>query len=493
MSLDPWTRRTCLALFLLVAGGRMWMVSAVDSDLPHWDQWFAEFGAIVGPLGEGTFAIRDLALPHNEHLVLFPRLLSASLLVASSRWEPLDEAIVSALVRAACLCLVFVVLTRRLSSPARATLALLLAAYGALPIGTFNLLSGFQVQFFLAEALAVAALWFLFSGDLEIEHFAIGSALLLIGLFNMATPLLTAASAGVLLLLRSGTGSEDRRSRDLAAAFCLFSLAAWIFWGTRHLSARGSGARDLSEFASTLLSLLSWPTPRLWIVAAMTVVPLALFAVRFRKRPATRADWFVAAIGLSSLLQVVAIALARTDAANAFSQYRDGLWFRLVIGFLLLDVATPPRDSSRVSRSALAWAAIVFLGMTVDATQRGAAELRAIREGSAVSTPRLRRALASGDFADHVDEQYAIARAIAARDISFLNDPQERFAVPGIFIDRLKNAPRHFVDLMPARLVGARPAPVSRGLRALAAAGPLWLLGGLVLLGLRLREAVRAN
>lgn len=75
-----------LALFLIVLGAKLWLVQQAGSDLPFRDQWDAEGNLLVHYCNH-QLSIREFFQPHNEHRILWTRLLALSLLALNRQWD----------------------------------------------------------------------------------------------------------------------------------------------------------------------------------------------------------------------------------------------------------------------------------------------------------------------------------------------------------------------------------------------------------------------
>lgn len=494
MATDRWTRqfRAAVALFLVVLGARLMLVGHAGSHLPLWDQWFGEFAPIVAVDAQRPVRVSDLAIPHNEHFVLFPRLMTLGLLKVGGRWEPKDELVVSALVRAAGLAAVFLLLGRGRSASEGAVLLVLLAGLGALPVGVFNLLSGFQVQFFLGEPLAVVALFLLCSAPLTLDRLSLGGLALLIGLFNMATPLLAAATAALLLGLRALRG-ESPRTNLMAASF-LGSVALWAYWSSRSRALSSLAAHDVAQFVGALTRLWAWPFPEAPVLALLVPVPLLLLLRRmWRADPQDRAFWFILSLTILGLLQDVATASARALGGGQLAQYTDGIWFRLIVGFLglaqALSPSSPAATRAQVPRGAAVWACFVAAAMLADSFLRGVPEMSAIRSAAETRLPLMARALESGDFQTFEAENQVILEGLSRVDLRFFTDSTLRFAIPSRFITDLRRLREPLLRRMPAALVGSAPGGISVVLQGLVGFGSVILLVGLVAMATALRRS----
>lgn len=492
-ALNRWQVRSAIALMLVVLGGRLWLVERAGSDLPLWDQWWSDFGTVVLPLSQGTLDFSSLAKAHNEHHLFFQRVILTSLMAVSGRWEPRDALIVSALARAIGLAVIFLVLARHQSMRTRGILLVLLATLGAMPVGTFNLLSGFQIQFFIGEPLAIVALALLFDGRLTVERLAAAMSLLLLALLNMATPLITSLGAIAVFGLRIAL-KRGERSRNLAAASALGIFVLFTFATTPRTTYLQ--ARSFSEFAPVFVRLVSWPAPDFPILGALALVPPVLLLRRLVREPfMPGSSWFVFALALTAWIQNGAIAFARARSGQtAFPQYLDGLWLGHLISLLALaEVLRPKAGKSAIlqARACAVWGLCLFTGLVADASLRGLPLVERVREVVARRQPAFADAMARGDLSAFEGETQEVDQMMRKGEYQFFDDPTGRFAIPAPVYSRLAddNTRRSLVPFLPAILVSAEPSWISRAMRLVSRSAPLTAGIGLVLLVLSLREA----
>ncbi len=472
-----------LALFFLVLGGRLWFIDRAGSDLPVWDQWWAEFETVIVRLADDSFSLYHLAEQHNEHRLFFQRLSTYALVTLSGRWEPRDELVVSAFVRAAGLLIVFLALARHQSPRIQGILLGLLTLLGALPVGVFNLLSGFQMQFFVAEPLTVLALAFLFLGPLNVERLAIACALLLLALVNMATPVITALSAaavlGLRIALRRGVLSANLAVASLLGVFGFFAFATSA--GMAHLQAEG-----LWEFLSVFAKLAAWPFPESPVLGLIALAPPLLLLHRvIRDAEAANSAWFVLALSATGWLQMAAIAFARAKSAETYPQYVDGLWFGHVVSLVALGEALRPKagETARLqTRACTLWGFWLMSTLLSDAALRGVPNVEAVRRAVALRQPDFAQALEKGGSATFAAEVRHVYQMMVAKDFSFLDHPAGRFAIPGRVYSQVMNDREKLKGLLPARLVGAPLSATSSVLQGTTRLAPLVIVLGLILL-----------
>ena len=167
-------------VFLVVLAGRLLLTSLFAESVPYWDQWDAEGARLLKPWLEGQLDLAQLFAPHNEHRVVFSRLLSLALFEANQgQWDNLVLAQANGVVYAGISVLLYALLAPGLATRVqRLALAAALCLLAWLPFGHTNALVGFQNQFFAMSGFAAATL---------------GMAAL--GRDRMATPVLTVVLA----------------------------------------------------------------------------------------------------------------------------------------------------------------------------------------------------------------------------------------------------------------------------------------------------------
>ena len=145
-----------VALLLLVAGTRLVLAAAYASPVPFWDQWDAEGANLLAPWLDGTLPASRWFDAHNEHRVLWTRLLTLGLFEANGgQWDNLVAALANCVFPGLLAALLYAGLHGGLASRStRAVLFVGLMLLGVLPFGWENLVVGFQSQFFLMVLIA---------------------------------------------------------------------------------------------------------------------------------------------------------------------------------------------------------------------------------------------------------------------------------------------------------------------------------------------------
>jgi len=472
-----------LALALVVLGGRLWVVAGAATDLPYWDQWFISFFQVVVPWMDGELRPWEMPLhTENEHHLLYQRFLTWGLLQVTGRWEPGVEVVVASIFRAFELCVVFTLLAAGQPGYARRGLLVILAALGALPAASFNLLSNCGIQYFIGEALHMGLLA-VCARALDGRRFLLAVALSLAAFMNMANVVITLAAAVLTLMMRRLVAGRAA-SWTVAPAAGLLGLALVFFAATPRMP--GLGARGPAEFMDTFVRVLAWPFPDAWGLGLFILLPPILLFARLRDLPEESPSWFLLSLSIGSILQAAAIAFGRARSLpRSFAQYTDGLWMTLIIAGLVLVTALRPRQGERRRRpSGLEGlvGAFVLLLIAIGAVVRGIPETADAARAARLREPLLATALETGDFRVFSAETLAIVKEQSAGVFDFFDHPSGRFAIPRSIQVILVPGFTRYRAALPASLARVPPSRVVRASRGLALAGPGVLLVGLLLM-----------
>ncbi|MGA2278783.1 MAG: hypothetical protein ABSG80_00615 [Verrucomicrobiota bacterium] len=316
------------ALFLVVLGAKLWVVQLYGSPLPLWDQWYeAEF--FFRPWVEGHLTWKVFFSAHNEHRILFTRLLDLSVIWLNGRWEPLLQMTINAFVHAAFVCGLAFCLWNFLGRKNGWFICALLAPFFALPYAGENTIWAFNSQLYLLDITSLAALAGMGFGKPGGRNWWLGLAAAILGLFTMASGMLAPLAVGGLVILRA----IKQRRLDRGNLITLGACLAVVCLG-RALSVTMEGDRLLRaqtfvQFTSALTRNLTWPffdTPEM---VCLISLPLALLAALYFRLnfQEPRAAEFLLTFGLWGVLQSVGLAYGRANYGEMIpaSRYMDVL------------------------------------------------------------------------------------------------------------------------------------------------------------------------
>jgi len=153
-------------LLVLIFAPMLWLgllMYAYGVDTPYWDEW-DEIPSGLMKLHDGTLSWSDLIAQHNEHRILFPRIILLATAWFTS-WNVRAELLITWLL--ACLCSFNLWRISRITGSAGSNLDLaLMAAANVLlftPVAFENWLWGFQIGFLLPLAAMTLAIWLVFA------------------------------------------------------------------------------------------------------------------------------------------------------------------------------------------------------------------------------------------------------------------------------------------------------------------------------------------
>ena len=323
------TKRTLaawLAAFFLVAlGAKLWTIQLWATNIPYWDQW-DEARLLFKPWLEGNLSWRDFFIPHNEHRIVFTRLLDLLEVKLNGQWDIYLQTVVNALLHLAYGCGLATVIWHFIGRKHAGLICFLLLPFFALPFAAENTIHGFQSQFYFTNIFSVIAILGLGFGKPCEKFWFAGLLAAALAIFTMASGFLAAAAMVGLMVLRTLKQRGISRGEILTALGGLAVVALGLALKVSVAEHQKFQAKSIFDFAETLLANLAWPFSVQPAMAILFCLPLALVFVRHwrgeGKNP--RAAEFVLTLGLWGFLQAAALAFGRANLADS-SRYFDAL------------------------------------------------------------------------------------------------------------------------------------------------------------------------
>lgn len=403
----PTSRTRLLVVGFALAAGflafsmKLALVHAYGSDVPYWDEWDAIGAELLVPHALGQLHARSFLRPHNEHLLLFTRLIDYSLAVSNGQWDALLEMTVNAVIHAG-VCSALLLFARRFVRGARfAAVSIVVTLLFVLAFDRENTLAGFQSQFYLLEWGALGMfLLCVPSAPMSPRWWAgwlVGAA----SLGTMSSGFMAAAT--VLLLLAVSAAIDRRLSARVAAAAALLAVLCvagllTIYHVPSHDSFR---ARSPWVWLVGTASALSWPLsgwPPAFVVLQLPVAVLIVKRLRARQVAGDEAVLF--ALAAWTWMNAAAIAYGRASLGMAESpRYTDVYAIGLVANVLALAILSVRGSRARAwVPLALLWIALFSLGLW-DQNRRAYSEvLNGITRVKSQERLHLRSFLATGNL-----------------------------------------------------------------------------------------------
>ncbi len=214
-----------LAAFAVPASAAVALVVRFGVDVPNWDEWL--FVPFLERVAHGEATLGDWLAPHNDHVVLVPRVLLAGLAFTFG-WNIWFGLFASLLFAAGTTLTLW-----RLSRPAAGSPSLLLAGDGATALLLFSLVQvenwlwGMQSAWFLANLCVALALVALRPSESppSVRRIALAAGACLVATLTTAQG--PFAWLAMVPLVAWGSGRVRERRGAIVAWLCL-TLAAWI-------------------------------------------------------------------------------------------------------------------------------------------------------------------------------------------------------------------------------------------------------------------------
>lgn len=317
---DCWLPGKLLAVFLIIVGAKLALMSLCSSPLPFFDQWQGEGRNLLLPWMEGRLNLADLFAAHNDHRILWTRLLVLGLFALNQQWDAQVEMIVAAWLHAGCAVILGGVLIRRLEAKWETPVLVTLLLIFGLPFDWEDTLAGgFQSQFYFLILFALVTIWGMAS-HAPFSGYWWGGVVAAVGAwFSIASgPLVTMSVAGwmiVRLFIRAG---QVRANWMTLAASMALTIAGMSLRPSNRMPGNLE-PKSLGDFVSVFAGLLSWPLQ--WPVGALLMyLPLVGLLWKLAKDRRTdrslAAEDFLIPMGFWVVIQAAALAYARNRYGN---------------------------------------------------------------------------------------------------------------------------------------------------------------------------------
>lgn len=325
------------AVFALVLAAQFFLVARIGTDIPYQDQWDAEGRLLYPAWRDGTWSGADLLRAHNEHRILWTRLLDLALFSANGQWDPLVQLAANALVRAAGAALLAGMLARGMGRWGRVGVGAG-AGLAYLPhVAWENALWGFQSSVYFVIFFSLAALALLGNASRTPAQLAGGLASGVAALLAMGAGAFVPVTLLGLVLVRAIEWRRFDRARWSEAwpALVLLAMAGILRVAVpAHATLQAATAR---QFFNALGRALAWPHTGMPLAALVMNLPLLLLvgARLAGLRRAVAGEDFVLLIGGWSAVAAGAMAWTRGGG----HEFDAGVTLRYVDFLLLLPIA----------------------------------------------------------------------------------------------------------------------------------------------------------
>jgi len=359
-------------LFIAIFGCRLWAFSYAGSPLPYYDQWVGEYDRLYLSLLGDQPAWRLLFLYHNEHRIVTTKLLSLIGYKLNGYWDVHFLVLLAAVARGVEGALLYLLLAKPLQGAARLLVLGIITFFFCMPLSGYNLMSGFQIQFFLADIAVLLALLFFLHWDEPVKCGLTLAILYGLGLLSFSTSLILPGVLFVAYMLL------PQRRLAWLPVFTVLSVIGIGFYFTKPAATMTSNA-GLYQQLDFFLKLVGWPLGYVWTGALLlgTAVLCVIFRIKSKSGNCQQA----AAVGLLAYGLGNALVLALTRGPEFFHMRHWDSIGLIAIGMVALFAGGISKSSKfqRLAINAVALLVVFYL-------------ITAVKECTAVSVPYLKAA-----------------------------------------------------------------------------------------------------
>jgi len=323
-----------LGTLLFVLGAKFTLIWTYGCELPFWDQWDAEGDSLYLSAAHGHLTPANFFAPHNEHRIVFTKLLAFTLEKINGEWDARLEMTVNAFLHLAAIAALLLALKAMVDRAAWLVGCLISTALFAIPLAWENTLGGFQSQFYF---LALFSVLHLAGSFLSVKPWQRWAAQVagLCAILSMGSGFFSALAILIFLALKAGIEREVSRedAQLLIANVALALMGAALH--VEHPEHAPLHVQNAHQFIDGLLAILAWPASSRWFSGFGFCALVVVFVAKLRSRSIRAGDCVWCALFIWWLLQVVATVVARGNSTVLSSRYLD----LFAIGVILMSAA----------------------------------------------------------------------------------------------------------------------------------------------------------
>lgn len=311
-----------LGVLLAILGAKFVLIRAYGSDLPFWDQWDGEGDALFIHAGRSQLTPATFFQPHNEHRIVFTKLLSFALEKLDGQWDARLEMTANAFVHLAAITTLLLALRSAVRPVSWRVGCFVACVLFALPFAWENTLGGFQSQFYFLELFSILHL----AGTFRAERPAPLWAAQLAGVcavFAMGSGFFSALAIVLVIGLQALRERTLPRKNAALLVVNIGIVALGALLHTHNPTQDSFHVQNVAQFVSALAAILAWPSSVLSLCWLGLIPLLVVVVFRLRSNTSLREHgWFTALIAWWAL-QVLATVIARGNAMVLSSRYFD--------------------------------------------------------------------------------------------------------------------------------------------------------------------------
>lgn len=350
------------ALFFIVFGIRLVVVSIYGSPLPFFDEWDAGAAGLYSPYLDGQLTIWSLLAPLNEHIIFTSRLLNLATFELAGEWNVRLQMAVNGAIYAGyatgftAVLLPLVPVAHRLK-----LLAFALVLFGP-PLDTEIITMGMNAHFYFVIIFSALGLGWCIGQPAFSWRWVLGVAMCGLAYLSMASGAVTPLVAALVMVLQVLRGGRRNSVAEWLGLAVLAGFAAAMILQVPDLPYHYRyKAHDLAQLVSAIIAQASLPLTSIVGVAIVQLPIVLLFLRVMRKPPAfDHRLWFVIGAAGWVAAQIIVVAHGRaTDVLN--SRYLAVIPMLVVLNYVALLCLDP--KGRWLQGAAAAWVFIIVLAV----------------------------------------------------------------------------------------------------------------------------------
>ena len=325
---------------LAVLGAKFQLINTYGSQVPFVDQWGGEAMKLYRPWLQHHFYWGDLFASHNEHRIVFTRLLDLFILTLNHQWNSRVLMTVNAIIPVLFCGLLIRAAAAYISQLSACLLAVLITLFYSSNVTYGNTLWAFQSAFYFCILFSILHIGLTFLARPLGWKWWLGQAIGLANLFTNAGGVLSSLAILVFTIwccIRWRGSIKDYASTMLANA-----AIAWIGIFLAKNETGNDVVRHIyrpntiAEMGTMVGNMFAWPfsamqDSQMWVVV---FAPILVFFIRLTfKKTRDREGAILASLAIMVILQNLVFAIFR---GVAWSRYLDNLSLGIIVNLACL-------------------------------------------------------------------------------------------------------------------------------------------------------------
>ncbi|MCP4762763.1 MAG: hypothetical protein GY870_13370, partial [archaeon] len=306
-------------VFMIIFGLRTFLVGLYGVNLPFSDVWDAEAFTLYIPYLKDTLTLNNIWLNHNEHRIVFTKILNLSLFIINNGWNPVLNMVIQSIIPSITGAFFALWYFGNQKKIFILPLCIIVLAYNGIP-NYRNTFWSFQSQHYFFMLFSILSFKYASGCDYKIKNILIVFFFAFLSFLGTSGGFITAFTIGILFLFFTYYKSDHKRWWFISALFFLalsFVLYSFVI-SPSHGYVKPKSILILFVECIKALGWLRWPDKSIYVV--LIFIPAAYSLISRFKNNQDEYYLFELAMFLFLLFNVFAICYTRGHASNRHSE-----------------------------------------------------------------------------------------------------------------------------------------------------------------------------